>query len=333
MTVKRYGTTNKNTKGPSIVGDITEFCGGPVSKGKFFKLDKSILSPDKPSLFYKHHNGEIWTGDAICWLRTLENDSVDLMFADPPYNIKKAEWDNFESQQEYVRWSLEWIKEASRVLKPEGTLYVCGFSEILADIKFLASRYFKSCRWLIWHYTNKANLGKDWGRSHESIVHFRKGKQFTFNIDHIRVPYGNHTLKYPVHPQAGTSQYGNGGANKDHLWEPNPMGAKPRDVIEIPTTSNGMSEKTPHPTQKPEELLRKFILASSNKDDLVIDPFLGSGTTVVVAEQLKRKWKGCDTSLEYCKWAADRIEMVPNWSVEKWLEFDRENEKRRKSIR
>ena len=94
-----------------------------------------------------------------------------------------------------------------------------------------------------------------------------------------------------------------------------------------------MHEKTPHPTQKPEELLRKIILASSNPDDLVIDPFLGSGTTAVVAEQLKRKWKGCDASLEYCQWAAERIELVEEWSIEKWIQYDLDNAERRKSIR
>ncbi|OGO35866.1 MAG: restriction endonuclease subunit M, partial [Chloroflexi bacterium RBG_16_56_8] len=285
-----------------------------------------------PALFYSHPNGEIWVGDAIAWLRSLPSESVDLVFADPPYNINKAEWDSFESQQEYVNWSLEWIEQAARVLKPTGTLYICGFSEILADLKLPALRFFQGCRWIVWHYKNKANLGGDWGRSHESILHFRKTKQFTFNVDSVRVPYGNHTLKYPEHPQAETSQYGKGN-NKNHLWQPNPKGAKPRDVLEIPTTCNGMHEKTQHPTQKPEELLRKIILASSNASDLIIDPFLGSGTTVVVAEQLKRKWKGNDTSLEYCQWASHRIELVEDWSIEKWVQYDWENAQRRQSIR
>ena len=149
----------------------------------------------------------------------------------------------------------------------------------------------------------------------------------------MRLPYGNHTLKYPDHPQAETSQYGNGNGSKNRLWQPHPLGAKPRDVIEIPTTCNGMHEKTAHPTQKPEELLRKIVLASSNTGDLVVDPFLGSGTTAVVAEQLGRAWKGCDISLEYCEWAAHRIQLVEEWSVEKWIQYDLENVKRRTSIR
>ena len=93
---------------------------------------------------------------------------------------------------------------------------------------------FKSCRWIIWHYKNKANLGSDWGRSHESILHLRKSKGFTFNIDTIRIPYSEHTLKYPSHLQAETSQFGKG-KSSEHVWEPNALGAKPKDVLEIPT--------------------------------------------------------------------------------------------------
>jgi len=313
--------------------EIPVFFGQPMLKGVFADLDASRRDPDVPVLFYSHPHGELWVGDAIAWLRSLETESVDVVFADPPYNIKKAEWDTFESQEHYVEWSLQWIREAARVLKPTGTLYICGFSEILADLKLSASRYFEGCRWLVWHYKNKANLGSDWGRSHESILHFRKSQQFTFNTDDVRIPYGNHTLKYPEHPQAETSQYGKGSGRQDVLWQPHPRGAKPRDVIEIPTTCNGMHEKTPHPTQKPEELLRKLVLASSNMGDLVVDPFLGSGTTAVVAEQLRRRWKGCDIALEYCQWAARRIELVEDWPVEKWIQYDLENARRRMSIR
>lgn len=280
---------------------------------------------------YTHPHGRLFAGDSVEWLASLESGSVDLVFADPPYNIKKADWDSFDSQEQYIAWSMRWIEEAARALKPTGTLYVCGFSEVLADLKHPASKFFAGCRWIIWHYKNKANLGNDWGRSHESILHLRKSKRFTFNIDDVRIPYGAHTLKYPVHPQAVTSQYGNGG--KDHVWVPHEKGAKCKDVIEIPTTCNGMGEKTPHPTQKPEELLRKLVLASSNLGDLVIDPFSGSGTTLVVAEQLRRRWMGCDLSYEYCTWAIDRVERVEDWPIEKWIEMDQETARRRESIR
>ena len=105
-------------------------------------------------------------------------------------------------------------------------------------------------------------------------------------------------------------------------------------MIEIPTTCNGMKEKTPHPTQKPEELIRKLILASSNVGDIVLDPFCGSGTTPVCAEQLQRKWIACDKVEEYLGWAKDRIEAVDkSISIEEWKEYDLNNMKRRVSIR
>lgn len=319
----------RNKEFPTISGEIQ-------LKGQKIKMDINI---NLPQLFYKHPKGELWKGDSIIWLKSIPDNSIDMIFADPPYNIKKADWDTFKSQQEYIEFSMKWIEQAARILKPTGTLFICGFSEILADLKHPASQFFKSCRWIVWHYKNKANLGKDWGRSHESILHFRKTKEFTFNIDDIRIPYGEHTLKYPSHAQADSSIFDNT-KKQNTTWEPNPRGAKPKDVIEIPqdiievpTTCNGMHEKTPHPTQKPEELLRKLILASSNIGDTILDPFCGSGTTAVCAQQLQRSWKACDLSPEYLGWAMQRLELVENWSIEQWIKYDFENQRRRNSIR
>lgn len=283
------------------------------------------------TIAYKPINGTLFCGDSLEWLLTLQTESVDLIIADPPYNLSKAEWDTFASQQVYIDWSLQWIKEAARILKPTGSLYVMGFSEILADLKHPSSQYFDRCRWLVWYYKNKANLGNDWGRSHEAILLLRKTNHAKMNIENIRIPYGNHTLKYPVHPQAMTSQYSQGQSEKQ--WTPHPHGAKPKDVIEIPTLCNGMREKTPHPTQKPEELIRKFVLASSDRGDLIVDPFSGSGTTLVVAEQLGRRWLGCDISPEYNQWAIQRLQTVQPLSDHDWFWFDRKNEERRRRIR
>ncbi len=310
------------------IEDYQESLFGELTKGDFYERENSLPF----SKIYSQKENSLYEGDSLEWLKNISSETIDLIFADPPYNIKKAKWDAFESQEKYIEWSIQWIAEASRVLKQNGSMYVCGFSEILADLKGPAMSYFYSCKWLIWYYKNKANLGKDWGRSHESILHFRKSKNFTFNIDNVRIPYGNHTLKYPSHPQAKTSQYGNG-CKRNDIWTPHPKGAKPKDVIEIPTTCNGMGEKTPHPTQKPEELLRKILFASSNKSDVVLDPFSGSGTTLVVAEQLGRKWLGCELSEEYNNYAIKRLENVVYKTAEGWLEFDKKNEQRRKSIR
>lgn len=304
----------------------------PFKESRLYNHCVNQLSLEKFKPTYVRKNGMLYTGDSLEWLKTLCDASVDLIFADPPYNIKKADWDKFESQEQYIQWSMNWIAEAARILKPTGSLYICGFSEILADLKHPAMKYFLGCKWLIWHYRNKANLANDWGRSHESILHLRKSKKFSLNVDEIRIPYGKHTLKYPSHPQAETSLYGNG-KKLSSVWTPNPLGAKLKDVIEIPTTCNGMGEKTKHPTQKPEELLRKLVLASSKVNDIVLDPFSGSGTTVVTAEQLQRRWIGCDMSAEYNSWAIKRIDNVVTRPIGQWIEYDKENTRRRESIR
>lgn len=264
--------------------------------------EKEITINNEP--YFSTKFGKLYMADSIEFMQGLDSDSIDLIFADPPYNIKKAQWDIFSSQKEYLDWSMSWIIEAQRILKRNGSLYICGFSEILADIKYLASPLFKGCKWLVWYYRNKANLGNDWGRSHESILHFRKSNSFIFNIDEIRIPYNEHTTKYPKRTQAESSQYSNG---KSYEWEPNPLGAKPKDVLEIPTISNGAWEKYPHETQKPVELLRKIILSSSNSDSIILDPFGGSGTTYAVAEAYKRKWIGIEKDENYCQLIRNRL--------------------------
>lgn len=141
-----------------------------------------------------------------------------------------------------------------------------------------------------------------------------------------------HNMKYPDRKQNGkNSQYGGELSNK--IWQPNPNGAKPKDVINLPTTCNGMEEKTEHPTQKPEALLRKLLLASTNENDIIVDPFSGSGTTAVVATELNRKFLVNDNFNEYNKMADSRLQKIKHKSIEEWIAFDKENEERRRSLK
>jgi site-specific DNA-methyltransferase (adenine-specific) len=261
-----------------------------------------------PKRAYASERGELWHADVLDLLATLADGSVDLVVADPPYAIAKQEWDEFESLEAYVAWCDRWLAEVARVLAPHGSAYICGFSEILAELKAGSARRFASCRWLVWYYRNKANLGRDWGRSHESILHLR-GEEAVIDVDAVRIPYNGHTTKYPARVQAVSSQYGRG-VRRD-AWEPNPLGAKPRDVFEIPVICNGMAEKTAHATQKPEALIEKLILASSVKGQLVVDPFSGSGTTAVVAERLGRRWLAGDADARYVGLARERLTVPP----------------------
>ncbi len=298
---------------------------------EFRYTNSNVLSLDIEP-FFKTKLGKLYQYDAIEFLKTQESESVDLIFADPPYNIKKAQWDTFSSQKEYVEWSMEWIKEAHRVLKKNGSLYICGFSEILADLKWAASSLFQGCKWLVWFYRNKGNLGNDWGRSHESILHFRKSKDFIFNIDEVRIPYNEHTVKYPTRKQGESSQFSNG-KKKNYEWTPNPLGAKPKDVLEIPTISNGAWEKTKHKTQKPVELLRKIILSSSNQNSLILDPFGGSGTTYAVAEAYGRKWIGTELEDEYCSVIRDRLSDKDHLKRILSCKDEKDSKKRRSKLR
>lgn len=282
--------------------------------------------------FFKNSSGELYNLDVMEFFRHVPSKSVDLIFADPPYNIKKAEWDTFSSQKAYVDWCVGWINEASRVLKDNGSLYICGFSEILADIKWASAHIFKGCKWLVWFYRNKANLGSDWGRSHESILHLRKSKDFKFNIDEVRIPYNEHTLKYPNRTQAKSSQYSKG-SDKTYEWSPNPLGAKPKDVLEIPTISNGAWERYPHETQKPVELLRKVILSSSNIGDRILDPFGGSGTTYAVAQAYERYWIGTEKEVKYCELIGSRLMDLDHIDRIKSEKDSVESKKRRASLR
>ena len=250
--------------------------------------------------------GSLWWTDCLDLLARVPDGAARLVVADPPYAVAKAEWDEFDSLDAYVDWCDRWLAEVHRALAPDGTAYVCGFSEILAEVKARSGRRFAGgVRWLVWSYRNKANLGGDWGRSHESILHLRKARRFVMNVDAVRIPYNDHTRRYPERVQAVSSQYG-GGVRRDR-WEPHPLGAKPRDVLDIPTLCNGMTEKTDHPTQKPEELVRRLVLASSDADDLVVDPFCGSGTTLVVADRLGRRWLGGDADPAYVGMARRRL--------------------------
>ena len=262
--------------------------------------------PPLPAVALRTGLGALYQGDGVAWLEACAPGSVDLVLADPPYAMGKAEWDRFASLEAYLEWTRRWVSAARRALAPEGSLYVMGWSEVLADVKVAVAGEWASCRWLVWSYRNKANLKDDWGRSHESILHLRAGKRFTFHTDAVRIPYNAHTTRYPERTQAETSQYGGGKAREDR-WRPHPLGARPRDVLEVPVLANGTAEKTAHPTQKPVQLLKKLLLASSDPGGLVVDPFAGSGTSAVVAEATGRRWAAIEADPQYVKLAAARI--------------------------
>ena len=150
----------------------------------------------------------------------------------------------------------------------------------------------------------------------------------------MRIPYNEHTLKYPRRTQAESSQYSkNNKSHEKYEWEPNPLGAKPKDVFEIPTLSNGSWERCAHETQKPVELLRKIILSSSNPDSIIIDPFGGSGTTYAVAEAYQRKWLGNEINKKYCDMIKKRVSDIDHLERILLAKDEVEAQKRRQQLR
>ena len=255
-----------------------------------------------------------------------------LIVADPPYNMRRAAWDRLGSDAQYVAWTVAWVTRARRLLTADGTLYLCGLPETLAQLSVPVRPLFFSVRFLVWSYRNKGSMSDDWGRSHEGILHLRAGSRMVFNTDEVRVPYNHHTIKYPEHPQARSSRYG-GSRPRDGAWTPHPRGARPRDVIEVPILCNGNAEKTSHPTQKPMELFRRLVLASSREGDLVIDPFGGAGTTYAVCEANARRWKGCESNLAYCRAIKRRLDQPCDFQPRNFGESAQQRARRRARLR
>lgn len=291
-----------------------------------------FVEENRVTLFHRkkgkfHVDGVLCTGSAFAWLPRMATGVAALAIADPPYNMGREDWDRLGP--EHLAFTRAWLAEVARILAPDGTVYIFGLPESAGLLASAAAGLFTGFRQLCWTYRNKASLGLDWGRSHDIVLHFRKNGETRLNVDDVREPYSAHTLKYPVRAQGESSRYGNG----KRVWSPNPLGAKPRDVIDIPAVCNGMAERTGHPTQKPEELVRKLVLASSAPGDIVLDPFAGSGTVAVCCAQLGRRFAAVEQNPEYMAMAQERLGNLEDISAADYMARDRETAQRRKSIR
>jgi len=253
---------------------------------------------------------QIYCEDCISGMKKLENESVDIVICDPPYNIGKDFGNNSDKQQmdDYLLWCDKWIQECLRILKPNGTLYIYGFSETLA---FIRTRIFCNVRWLIWHYTNKVTPSLNfWQRSHESILCCYKNKP-VFNRDDVREPYTDTFLKNAAgkarKPTKG--RFSNGETETTYIAHEG--GALPRDVIKLPALAGGAGkkERVDHPTQKPLSLCDTLIKASKNKDGetLMVIPFAGSGSECVSAKNNNVRFIGFEINPIYIEVANSRL--------------------------
>lgn len=243
------------------------------------------MDSEEPRMKTKH---KIIIGDALNELLTLDDESVDLVFADPPYNMSKKkglgwafskhitmqeEWDIF-SKDEFYNFNRQWIGEALRVLKTGGSLWICGSFHNIYQIGFILQHLeeVKINNSIVWFKPNaQPNITcRMFTESTEHLIWSSKngkGKRWKFNYEFTK---------------------------KDINDRINPKGKQTRNLWAIPLTSKREKWAGEHPTQKPIELLRRIILSCTNEGDTVLDPFVGSGTTSVVAKMYDRNSIGIE---------------------------------------
>lgn len=260
------------------------------------------LKPAKQMTETEIANKVIW-GDTFRALNYIPDKSIDLMIVDPPYNLTKV----FGTQpfkamdfKLYEKWLDRWLKKTVRILKDNASIYICSDWKTSLAIPVVAGKYFILRNRISWEREKGRSALNNWKNCLEDIWFFTKGEEYTFNLDDVKV------MRPVIAPYRNSE-----GKPKD--WSENDDGkfrlTSPSNIwtdISIPFWS--MSENTPHPTQKPEKLVAKLILASSNEGDLVFDPFLGSGTTAVTAKKLGRRFLGIEREKEYVAYSLCRLE-------------------------
>jgi site-specific DNA-methyltransferase (adenine-specific) len=288
---------------------------------------------------------DIIIGDCIQTMRGWPKASIDLIFADPPYNIG-YQYDQYEDKRkddDYVEWTKNWVSACADLLKPSGSFYILIGDEYAAEtrvhLKELEKRKKLAFRnWIIWHYTFGQNCRTKFNRSHAHLFYcvgpgvFGEKQKHNLGVGQIdlsKLPYRFNRQEVAV-KSARQTTYGDARANPtgklpDDTWylrpqeaiEAPPIEDRPQlfdadgDTWYVPRLAGTFKERVAwHPCQLPEALLERVIKLSSNEGDLVFDPFAGSGTTLAVAARLKRRWLGCEMSEDYRAKAMERVAHV-----------------------
>lgn len=275
---------------------------------------------------------------------------VDLIYIDPPFDSKadytkkvelrraKAESDtsSFEEKQytdiwnndEYLQYIFERFVLLRELLANEGSIYVHVDWHKVHHIRCILDEVFGPSRFVnevVWHYSGAGTPKGCWAKRHDNILLYSKSDNWTFNADHVRTKYAAATVerfKHTIKNVRGDSDFG--------LQSLNPLGKYPEDVLSVSIEAPSANVRTGYPTQKPEALLEKLILASSNPGDIVLDCFMGSGTTQAVALKLGRKFIGADINLGAIQTTTKRLLMVagqlrkevPDPDIRQWSGFE-----------
>ncbi len=249
---------------------------------------------------------KIICGDSFELLKFLPPSSFDLLFADPPYNLTKNFGTNSFKQtslDEYEIWLDSWLKDCVKLLKPDASVYICGDWRSASAIQRVGMKYFTLRNRITWEREKGRGAKANWKNAAEDIWFFTVSDNYVFNLENVK------TKRKVLAP------YKENGVPKD--WEKAEDGnfrlTYPSNLwtdLTVPFWS--MPENTPHPTQKPEKLLAKIILASTNKNDLILDPFAGSGTTAVTAKKLNRNFVSIEADENYCILTEKRLALAEN---------------------
>lgn len=231
---------------------------------------------------------EIHSDDSINLLKTLKSESVDLIIADPPYNLGKDYGNNQDQKtfDDYLEFTRQWLNESHRILKNSGTIYIFMGVRFISYLYMILEKENKFIfnSWITWHYTQGLGKTKGFSPRHDDILMFTKTEKFKFNIDDIRVP------------------------QKYYRSINNMRGANPGDVWSFSHVHYCNKNRQEHPTQKPEGLIERMVLSSSDENDYILDPFAGSGTTLRVCQQLNRNCVGVEINPDYVKLIKERLE-------------------------
>ncbi|MDQ3132924.1 MAG: site-specific DNA-methyltransferase [Acidobacteriota bacterium] len=277
-----------------------------LSKAETEIYRERLIFPGKQTDLSDIRN-KIICGDAFQTLKQLPEKSFDLLFADPPYNLTKNFGENSFRQtslEEYEIWLESWLKACVRLLKNTASIYICGDWRSASAIQRVGMKYFKLQNRITWEREKGRGAKANWKNAAEDIWFFTVSDDFVFNLESVKIkrrviaPY---TEKNGEPKDWEKSENGNfRTTHPSNLWTD----------LTVPFWS--MPENTEHPTQKPEKLLAKIILASTNENDLILDPFSGSGTTAVVAKKLNRAFVGIERDEKYCLLTEKRLELAEN---------------------
>lgn len=252
---------------------------------------------------------KIYLEDAINMLSSLEDGSIDLLFADPPYNIGKSFGkckDRWNSEEEYLEWCYEWLDLCVKKLKSDGSMYIMASTQMMPFFDLYLRKRMTILSRIVWSYDSSGVQARNYyGSMYEPLLFCVKDKShYTFNSDDILVEAKTgakrHLIDYRKNPP-----------------QPYKTEKVPGNVWNYPRVRYRMDEYENHPTQKPIGLLERIIKASSNVNDLVVDPFGGSFTTAYVAKQLGRRSISCDIEEDYVKIGLRRLGLLTEYGGEK----------------